>query len=115
MQKKIKLYNALSTRASPVYRRLESAQEKQIFNFLNKEITTLQIIQRGLTGLNTYFLDDTSHEIKGRMRGIKINLSALKNSIVKANQSKHDYVMHQEEAEQMKKLGVNKDEAEDEE
>lgn len=110
VQKKSKLYIALTVRTSAAYRRLEAAQEGQIFNFLNKEVGDLNMIQRTLTGLNDYFLNGVDSEYKGKMRGIKINLSSLKNSLVKANQNRHDYVMRHEEAEQMKKLGIDHDE-----
>jgi hypothetical protein len=37
------------------------------------------------------------------MRGIKPELSAIKNGIVKANQKRHEYIAQKEEVEQMKR------------
>jgi hypothetical protein len=43
------------------------------------------------------------------IRGIKLEITAIKNSVVKANQKRHEYVSQKEEIEQLKKLGVQPD------
>jgi hypothetical protein len=40
------------------------------------------------------------------IKGIKIEIGALKNAVVKANQKKYEYIAQKEEQEQLKKLGI---------
>lgn len=105
-QKKIKLFMTLVNKMSTAYHRLEEASEEQIFDFLNKNLGDLHLIHRRMEGLSTYFRSEFTQAERNRFKGIKIELAALKNSIVKANKIKHDYVSRREEEEQMKKLGI---------
>ena len=91
---------------STAYRRLESASEDQIFAFLDKNLKESHLIYRRLEGLNTYFRSEAPKEERGRIKGIKSELSSMKNSLVKSNQKKHEYVALKEEEGQMKKLGI---------
>ena len=70
IRKKAKIFNALSMKVSTAYKRLESASEDQIYNFLNKEIGELQIIHRRLNGLNSYFYSEIPANQKDKLRGI---------------------------------------------
>ncbi|MCL2759776.1 MAG: hypothetical protein FWD22_06145, partial [Treponema sp.] len=44
---------------------------------------------------------------RSKIKGIKPELSALKNTFVKANQIRYDYSAQKEEEEQMKRLGAD--------
>jgi len=44
---------------------------------------------------------------KARIKGLKIDLEALRNSIINVNKKRGEYVSIREEAEQLKKLGIN--------
>ena len=59
-----------------------------------------------MEALDTYFKTEVPRE---KVKGIKIELSSIKNSIVKANQKKHEYVAKKEEYDQFKKLGIDPD------
>ncbi len=60
-----------------------------------------------MTSLDTYFKSETTREQRARLRGITIELTGIKNAIVKTNQKKHEYVAKHEEIDQLKKLGIN--------
>ncbi len=105
-QQKARLFSAIYNKMSTAYLRLESASEDQIFKFLDINLKELHLIYRRLEGLNTYFRSEAPTEERGRIKGIKIELSSMKNSLVKSNQKKHEYVALKEEERQMKKLGI---------
>lgn len=105
-QKKVRLFMTLANKMSTAYQRLSGAGEEQIFDFLNKNLGDLQLIYRRMEGLNTYFRSEFTQAERNKLKGIKLELTALKNSIVKANKIKHDYVSKKEEEQQMKKLGI---------
>lgn len=106
LQRKAKLYASLATQGSVAFKRLKSAPEEKMFEFLRKNIAELQISHRRIMGLSDYFRAEAAADDKSRIRGLKIELSALKNSIVKANQKRHEYVAVKEEMEQMRRLGL---------
>jgi hypothetical protein len=105
-QKKARLFMTLANKMSTAYQRLEGAGEEQMFDFLGKNLGDLQLIYRRMEGLNTYFRSEFTQSERNKLKGIKLELAALKNSIVKTNKIKHDYVSGKEEEQQMKKLGI---------
>jgi hypothetical protein len=62
-----------------------------------------------MSGLYNTFRAEVSRDKRTKIRGIKLELNAVKNSLVKANQKKHEYVAIKEEEEQMRRLGLKKD------
>jgi hypothetical protein len=104
--KKARLYASLASSGGPATARLREASEEQIFNFVSRHISSLQSVHRKLTGLNTYFKEKSPHDRPGKLRGFQMELSAVKNCILKANQKRHEYVARKEESEQMKRLGL---------
>lgn len=105
-QKKARLFMTLANKMSTAYQRLEGAGEEQMFDFLGKNLGDLQLIYRRMEGLSTYFRSEFTQSERNKLKGIKLELAALKNSIVKTNKIKHDYVSGKEEEQQMKKLGI---------
>jgi len=105
-QKKARLFMTLANKMSTAYQRLEGAGEEQMFDFLGKNLGDLQLIYRRMEGLSTYFRSEFTQSERNKLRGIKLELTALKNSIVRTNKIKHDYVSRKEEEQQMKKLGI---------
>jgi hypothetical protein len=106
VRKKAALLSSLAGKAAGQYQKLEAADEDQVLEFLSKQISELHVIHRRMNSLNTHFLSEVPRETRTRLRGIKIQLTAIRNGIVKANQRKHEYVSRREEAEQMKRLGI---------
>ena len=88
--KKASLLASLMAGTGPAVRRLASTAEEQLATFVDKQLNDLLVIHRRLGCLNTMFQARLVQE-KKTARGIKIELLTLKNSIVKANQRRHDY------------------------
>lgn len=103
---KARLLAALGTRGGTVYRKLEAADEEQVYRFLTRNYEEMQLIFRRLTSLDTFFKSEATRIDKQHLHGIKLELNSVKNGLMKANQKRHEYIARREEAEQMKKLGI---------
>jgi hypothetical protein len=91
----------------PAQAKLESMTEDQLTAFLEKTIREVQILHRTLTALDEFFKAETPREDRDKVKGIKPELAAMKNAIVRANQLRHEYSAQKEEEEQMKRLGIS--------
>ncbi len=111
LQKKSKLYSSLNPRSGNLYQRMEASPEEQLYSFVEKNIEELQIVMRRLQALDLFFRSEVQKENRSRLHGIKLEMEGLKNTIIKANQKKHEYVAQHEELEQMKRLGIKTESA----
>lgn len=102
------LGNVMS-KMSPSYRQLEQAQEDKILDFLASNLAEVQILLKRLPALDAYFKTEVSREQRNMIRGTKMEINAIKNAYVKANQKRHEYISRKEEQEQLKKLGIEID------
>ena len=107
--KRAKVLANLSSKMTSAFQRIAESSENQIFTFLNKNIEELQILLKRLPALDTFFKTEIPKEQRRRIRGIKIEVNAIKNAVVKANKKKHEYVSKKEEEEQFKRLGIKMD------
>jgi len=110
VERKSRFLATLANRGSTAFKKLEAATDDQALEVLAKNIEELQSIHKVMAALDVYFKSEVSREDRERIRGIKPELSAIKNGIVKANQKRHEFISQKEEQEQMKRLGI-KDEA----
>ncbi len=106
VERKARVYSAILSRTGNISRKIEAASEEQLFAYLARNVSEVQIIHRRLQSMDSYFKDAVTVQERPQMRGIKIELTSLKNSIIKANQKKHEYVAQKDELEQLKKLGI---------
>ena len=90
VEKKASLMAALFVGSGPAYRKLAGTDPSQIASFVEKQLNELLLIHRRLGSLNTLFQARAAQD-KKTTRGIKIELLTIKNSIVKANQKRHEY------------------------
>jgi hypothetical protein len=106
VRRKISLFDALNQPDSTSFARLSDASEQQIDTFLKKNIGELQLMYRRLQGLNEYIRKESPAELKEQIKGIKIELSGLKNCIVRSNRRRYEYVALKEEEVRLEQLGV---------
>ncbi|MDR1240166.1 MAG: hypothetical protein LBK27_08625 [Treponema sp.] len=91
----------------PARGKLDAMTEDQITVFLEKTIRDVQSLYRTLTALDEFFKAETPREDRDKVKGIKPELAAIKNAIVRANQLRHEYSAQKEEEEQMRRLGIS--------
>ncbi len=108
VRRKSSLFGALNQPDSTSFARLSEASQQQIDTFLKKNIGELQLLYRRLQGLNEYLRQEAPAEQKERFKGIKIELSGLKNCVVRANRRRYEYVALKEEELRLQQLGVPK-------
>jgi len=97
---------AFAVRTSPAYQKIELMDEQQILDLLTRHIADIATIMKQCAGLDEYFKQNTDITIRERMRGIKVEISAIRNNLVKANQCRAEYAAQVEEQQQLKKLGI---------
>ena len=105
LDKKAKIL--LSFVRGPAYSKLSAMTEEQIISYLERNIKDVQTFHRTLSALDDFFKTNASAEERSKIKGIKPELSAVKNSYVKANQIRYDYSAQKEEEEQLRRLGIN--------
>ena len=81
--------------------------EEQIISYLEKNIRDVQFLHRTLGALDDFFKSNATADDRAKIKGIKPELGAIKNSIVKANQLRYEFSAQKEEEDQMKRLGIN--------
>jgi len=104
IDKKIRILSSFVR--GPAYNKLSAMTEEQIIGYLEKNINDVQSYHRILGSLDDFFKANVQAEDRSKIKGIKPELSALKNTYIKANQMKYEYNAQKESEEQMKRLGV---------
>lgn len=105
MLKKERIYSGIATRG-PEYQKIFNAEDEQILSFMGKQISENQNLFNTIYALDDYFKNEVSQTNKSKVKGMKIELDTLKSTIINANKKRSEYQSMVEEAEQMKKLGI---------
>ena len=64
-------------------------------------------MHKTLTALDDFFKSEVDRADRDKVKGVKPELSTIKNAIVRANAKRHEYSAQKEEHEQLKRLGVS--------
>ena len=91
----------------PAYNKLSAMTEEQIIGYLERNIRDVQAYHKTLSALDDFFKANARAGEREKIRGIKPELSTVKNSVVKANQLRYEYSAQKEEEEQLIRLGVS--------
>ncbi|MDR1256362.1 MAG: hypothetical protein LBJ86_01285 [Spirochaetaceae bacterium] len=108
-EKKLTILGAIAARGSAA-KKLEGMNEEQLTELLQRNIKDLLGFHKTLGVLDEYFKAASGKANRSRIRGIKPELSALKNTVTKASDRLRDYKIQKEEEAQFKKLGISADE-----
>lgn len=106
LARKEHIYNGIGNKG-PEFHKVNASHEDAILSFVNKQISEIQSIFVIINSMDGYFKKEIAADLKAKVKGMQIELSALRNSIINANKKRSDYVSFKEEAEQMKKLGIS--------
>ena len=96
---------SFSSQSEGMKKKIKNAHEKDLLAILNKNLADANDYLGQLTGLDEYF-KKAKPEIRAKIKGIKIELTTIKNYIIKSNQRRAEYMSLAEEMEQMEMLGV---------
>ena len=102
---KISLFQSILMPNSAVNQKIKTMPDEILFNSLTKYISDSNEMLKQLGGLDEFY-KNVKPELRSKIRGIKIEITTITNSIIKANQYRAEYQTLSEEVSQMKKLGV---------
>jgi hypothetical protein len=108
IEKKITILDAIAAHGS-TSKKLESMDEEHLISLLQHNIKELLNFHKTLGVLDEYFKTEVDRASRSKIKGIKPELSALKNTITKAGGRLRDYNIQKEEEAQFKKLGIGAD------
>jgi hypothetical protein len=108
LDRKIRTLTNIGNRGAALAR-LEAMSDEQLTSFLERAIREIQTLHKVLNALDEFFKRELSGEGRDKVKGIKPELAAMKNAIVRANQKRHEYSAQKEEEEQLTRLGVRLD------
>ena len=106
LAQKERIYNGIGAKAVE-YQKIVSSTEEAILGFVNKQISEIQSIFVIINSLDAHFKKEVDIEFKPKIKGMQIELSALRNSIINANKKRGEYISFKDETEQMHKLGIS--------
>ncbi|MBQ5492116.1 MAG: hypothetical protein IIT68_08720 [Treponema sp.] len=107
MVKRAKYYAASAVKGSPAYEKLNSQSDQVIFEFVSKQISENNRVYVLLGALDEYFKNTVDKLNRSKIKGLKMELTTLKNVLQKVNQQRADFASYVEEKAQMKSLGIN--------
>ena len=105
IEKRAKVYSSISMRKNPGYQKIDALNDMKVLEFLNKQIAECQKILILLAALDTYFKATANSSNGLRIKGIKIEISAIKGILHNANSQRAEFVASVEEKAQLQKLG----------
>ena len=110
MAAKERIYNGIANRG-PEFSKIMNATEESILAFVTKQLSDAKMLFSLINALDIHFKKEVEIINRPKLKGLQIELSALRNSIVAINKKRGEYLSIKEEHEQMKNLGMPQNEA----
>ncbi|MBQ9207875.1 MAG: hypothetical protein IJ158_14340 [Treponema sp.] len=107
MATKARRYSSVAQTNSPGYQKIASMPEEKIAEFVSAQIADCNKLMAILNAMDDFFKNAAAPANKSKIKGLKIDITTLKNSVVKANQLRVEYTSYIEEEAQMKRLGIS--------
>lgn len=108
INQRVRIYNGIGNRGVE-FEKIKGSTEEAILSFMNKQISDIQSIFTTVNALDSYFKSAIEITERPKIKGMQIELSALRNSIINANKKRGEYISYKEESIQMRKLGITDD------
>lgn len=106
LELKSRRYNSMGIRKSSSYERISQQSEEKILEYVNQQLAECNKLLKLLNGLDEFFKASVLNEDKSKIKGLKMEITAIKNSVVKVNQHRSEYTAYIEEEAQLRKLGI---------
>jgi hypothetical protein len=104
VRRKVELLSSLGDETGQAFARLAAAPDAQLLEFVERQLSDLLVMHRRMGGVNARLQAETtgarSGARRGEAKGIRLELSAVKNFLVKASQRMHEYTARLEELRQ---------------
>lgn len=102
---KAKIYNGIANRGAE-FSKILGATEESILNFVTKQLSEAKSLFSAINALDIHFKKEVEIINRPKLKGLQIELSALRNSIVAINKKRGEYLSVKEEQQQMQNLGM---------
>lgn len=102
---KIKVFTAFANPSDSAKRKIRSTSNKDLFDIIGRYMTDANNLISRLDGLDEFF-KTVKPELRNKIKGIKIEITTIKNYVLRANQNRAEYITYTDEIDQMKKLGM---------
>jgi hypothetical protein len=110
VKRKVQLMGSLGDETSQAFSRLAAAPDEQLLEFVERQLADLMLMHRRMGGVNARLQAaipaGRSADRRGEARGIRLELAAVKNFLVKANLRLHEYTTCLEELQQYQRFGA---------
>jgi hypothetical protein len=107
LARRSRLYASFGIPKSSSVQKIASMDEKTILDYVQRQLSECHSMQTTLGGLDEFFKASVTLLNRSKVKGIQIELTTVKNTLIKINQRKAEYLSVISEREQMKKLGVS--------
>lgn len=107
VQRKARYLASFLVKTSATWVKLETAKEEELYDLLGRNVAELKTFHDTLDAIDTYFKTEAPPAERNKLKGIKVELGNIKNSIALVNQKMHEYIARKDEMEQLKKLGMH--------
>ena len=101
VRRKVELLSSLGDESGQALARLAATPDEPLLEFVERQLSDLLVMHRRMGGVNARLQAETiaarSGARRGEAKGIRLELSAVKNFLVKASQRMHDYTAKLEE------------------
>lgn len=104
--KRSNTYSSFSIRNTPGFMKIESQSEENILNFITKQIAECNNIIVILEALTDFFKASVRPLTREKLQNWSIEITSMKNTLIKTKQRKAEYTSYIEEQAQMKRLGI---------
>jgi len=106
VRKRARLYGGILSKGGPSWKKLLDSPEDAILQFVTRDVDELYTVVRRFESLDTFFRAEVPREQRGQLRGINIEVTTIKDNLVRARKKAHEYVAKTEEIRQLRKLGI---------
>lgn len=105
LERRYRIYAGIAAKGSE-YNKIIKSPTDTILNYLNKQIGENQSLHTLIAAIDEHFKSHVESFLKIKVKGLKIDLSSYRNSIININKKRGEYVSYFEEIDQMRKLGI---------
>lgn len=103
---KISLFNTIIHPSFQSNIQVEQISEEKLFQDLAQYIFECNSLLDKMSGLDTYY-KSVKPELRKKIKGIKVEITTIKNSIINAMQYKAEYISRVEATKQLKVMGIH--------
>lgn len=107
VRKRARIYAGIMNKGSASWRKLQESPEEAIVSFVNKDVQDVSTMVRRFESLDTYFRAEVPRDQRSQLRGINVEITTIKDNLIRARKKAHQFVAKKEEIEQLKKLGIS--------